>query len=301
MKNVVKMLSDAWKSINSRTKIALKPKKCGLIKERENVNIPHASEKPNIIGTSICGGNTALFIADERFGLDAGDGINSLPLPDHLFISHHHEDHIAGLLGVGCRSARENKEVNVYVGKRLPPYVLNWIEDFQKENSENRLNIHYVDGGDSIKIDENRKLEFFNTNHSEGSLGISLLKNDKNILTYTGDINLKDKKMRDEDHLHSAENLIVEASYFGHEMTDPLYDAFGHSSFKDIDQLIKERKKLPKSLTYVHVPYSSSFMQFCSTIEKNMKDNGVKNVGYIPTCYRGFKDPMKPEPRKRIR
>lgn len=300
MKNVIRTVSDVWKSINSRTKIFQKPTNCNLMKEKEIVTAPLSSEKPNLIGTSICGNNTAIFVADEKIGLDAGNAIDELPLPDHLFISHHHEDHLTGLLSVGCRSAKEDKEVNVYIGKRLPPYVLDWIEEFQKENPKNKLNVRYVDGGDSIKIDKKRRLEFFNTNHSEGSLGVSLIKKKKNILTYTGDINLKSKQMRDEPHLHSAENLIVEASYFGHEATDPLYDAFNHSSFKDIDKLIKERKKPLKSLTYVHIPYSSSFMQFCSTVENHIEQNGVENIGYIPTCYRGFQNPMKPKPRKRI-
>jgi hypothetical protein len=145
-------------------------------------------------------------------------------------------------------------------------------------------------------------LEFFDINHSPGSMGVSLMRKngneEKNYITYTGDINLADEKMRREPHLHDAKHLITEASYFGFPLSEPIYMAWSHSSFDDVKRLLDERKIPPDSVTLMHIPYAKSLMVPCQTVEWNINDSKANNVGYIPTCLSGLKNPLKPKDRK---
>ena len=103
--------------------------------------------------------------------------------------------------------------------------------------------------------------------------------------------------MRADRHLHNAKNLIIEASYYGHKLTEPIYDSWSHSSFDDIDLLLNERKVPPDSVTYMHLPYAKLFMTPCKSVELTIKSDRTKDVGYIPTCLDGLKNPLKPRSR----
>ena len=302
---LVKQLANTWKNYSAKLSFSDLPMECILSDKSESIPIQFKKKGFDLVGNSICGDDTALLTEKGRIGLDAGASSGSLPLPDHLFISHHHDDHIIGLRTLACRSAEEEKKVDVYLGRDLPEVTLNWIRLMEEKNPNIGTQFHFVDEDDVVDIDGNTKLEFFRTNHSQGSLGVSIMKKKRNgkfenYITYTGDINLRDPEMRKEPHLHSAKNLIVESSYLGNELSKPLYESWGHSSFQDVKQLLDEREKKPKSLTTVHLPYTKGVMLTCDRIEKELEGSRSRDVGYIPSCFEEGTNPMEPRNRRKI-
>jgi hypothetical protein len=248
-----------------------------------------------LVGSSIASSGTALLADRGRLGLDAGPPIEHLPLPKSIFVSHHHHDHISGLRNVACRSAALDKEISLFVSGRMPEDQLNWIEEAVGSVEGSKVQIEYVNGGDRVDLGEGRALEFFPTNHSEGSLGVSLMKveegRERNYLTYTGDIVLDDERMRREPHLREADNLVVESSYLGGMGLSPIssriYKVFAHSSFDSGRRFLGDLEEPPDSVTYVHLPYAPQLPLTCGLVERRIEGHRAKDVGYIPTCLDG--------------
>ena len=92
MKGILRKLSDAWKDINSKAMLSAVPIDCKIFVEERVANIDEPRSDFFVFGTSINGDDTALLVEGGKIGLGAGYSIDKLPLPDHLFISHHHED-----------------------------------------------------------------------------------------------------------------------------------------------------------------------------------------------------------------
>lgn len=304
MRSLIKKISDKWKDTGAKYVLKTLETKCSVLNKKEGKNIKLPDDF-NIFGTSICGDDTALLIEDGTIGLDAGPSARNIPLPDHLFISHHHPDHFTGLPAVGCKSAESGKKVHVYMGNNFPEFAYDFVKKVQQTNPDNNLEFHYVDKNSIVDIDKNTSLKFFNTNHSEGSLGMSVFKKQNGIFsnhtTFTSDVILGDPEMRKEPYLHSAKNLIVETSYFGNGASDIIYRAFGHSSLRDVNTLLQERKDYPDSITLIHIPYGKDIPIRCDEFEENIKEAGLDdNVGYIPSCRNGITHPLTPKSRKRV-
>lgn len=299
-KNGFQRFFDRFKDFNRSRKLMFKELKCENIKEKPKIDQPSCPDI-SVFGTSICGDDTALQVECGLLGLDAGPSVSKMPLPDHLFISHDHDDHIRGLPDVACMTMREQKDIDVYIGNKINDNTKAWIQKIHDINPENHMHVHFVNHGDHVQLDGENELEFFDTNHSPGSMGVSLIRKKghvkENYITYTGDINLADNKMREDRHLHDARHLITEASYFGFPLTDPMYMAWSHSSFDDVKRLLDERKIPPDSVTFMHIPYAKSLMVPCPMIEWNINDSRANDVGYVPTCLSGLKNPLKPANR----
>ena len=143
MKSFLTKLSDTWKDFNSKAMLSTVPISCLLVEREKVEKIDEPRSDFFVFGTSINGDDTALLVEEGKIGLDAGYSVSRMPLADHLFISHHHQDHIGGLPSIGCRSIEQGKEVNIYIGRDLPQDTYEWIEDFKNENPDNKIKFHY--------------------------------------------------------------------------------------------------------------------------------------------------------------
>jgi hypothetical protein len=298
--------ADAWKNFNTKNRLSLQTVTCGEGEEEAKVEWASGTDF-ELFGTSICGDDTALLTEGGRLGLDAGPSASKLPLPDVIFLSHHHHDHISGVPEVSCKSARLGKPVTILVGRGIPREAAEWLEAVSGSVPGSKVTVEYVSPGQRVKWGEGGRdaLEFFETNHSRGSLGVSVLRGEgpemRKHITYTGDIDLSDPEMNVDPHILEAEHLITEASHLGSPLSEGLYQALSHSSFDDSKRLLERRSTEPKSVTYVHLPYAKVAPVSCGLVEMKIKDHRAGDVGYIPSCLGLGKGAMSPSGRKSLK
>ena len=96
-----------------------------------------------------------------------------------------------------------------------------------------------------LKIDNNINYEFFDVLHDDTSLGVSINKNGKREITYTGDLSIKEMRKKDLikyiPQLLDTNTLIIENSIpSSMSFMTPVIDLFGgrHSSIDDIEWLV---------------------------------------------------------------
>jgi phosphoribosyl 1,2-cyclic phosphodiesterase len=195
------------------------------------------------LDTSLYGGNTAcleVFTKDDtRIILDAGTGLRdtwSNP-PDsgvaHIFITHGHADHLAGLWFFKPLHM-PHWTTNLYL-----PVWLDTLPDFfyqfgffpvPFEQLEGQVTRRPVRAGDRISLGR-AAVEAFAVCHPGGGLGYRVM-DDHSVLVYTGDHEIRPgQAAKDEavEFLRGADLAVVDAQY---NLAD-YQPGFGHSAWED--------------------------------------------------------------------
>jgi cAMP phosphodiesterase len=137
---------------------------------------------------------------DNDVLLDAGTGVGDLPLEElhsirHVFLTHSHLDHIAGLPMLIDSIFTESVEVPVTVYGRqetldaIREHLFNWViwPDFSKLPNEANPMLRYVvcNPGDTITIDH-RNFHAVDVEHSVPSIGYTV-QNSGGVFAVSGD------------------------------------------------------------------------------------------------------------------
>lgn len=143
---------------------------------------------------------TTCFLLDHDILLDAGTGISTLDVQqlaaiDHVFLTHAHLDHVAGLAFLadtvlGKRHGPVTVHASEQVIDALKKHLFNWVlwPDFASiPDTENPVICWSpLRHGEPIEID-GRQISYFPVNHTEGSAAYWLHSGQSGLL-FTGDM-----------------------------------------------------------------------------------------------------------------
>ncbi|MFZ6872381.1 3',5'-cyclic-nucleotide phosphodiesterase [Undibacterium sp. Di27W] len=143
---------------------------------------------------------TTSLLIDQDVLLDAGTGLSRLNIEqlvaiDHVFISHCHLDHVAGLaLLMDAAFGKRSKPVTVHataeVLHALKTHIFNWIiwPDFSTLPNTDKPSMQYqeMQPGTTISLGD-RLITSHTVNHTPGSVGYWVRTADKGFL-FTGDM-----------------------------------------------------------------------------------------------------------------
>jgi glyoxylase-like metal-dependent hydrolase (beta-lactamase superfamily II) len=166
--------------------------------------VGHAGMKLQVLG---CAGGiggrerfTTCLLVDDDILLDAGTGLTHLPLDrllriDHVFVTHAHLDHVAGLAFLldavqGKRSAPVAVHATGNVIAALKKHLFNWVlwPDFAAiPDAQNAiLRWQSLETGDALALGD-RRISSMAVNHTVGSAAY-LVRNDADGFLFTGDM-----------------------------------------------------------------------------------------------------------------
>ncbi|HEX2138351.1 MAG TPA: 3',5'-cyclic-nucleotide phosphodiesterase [Woeseiaceae bacterium] len=146
------------------------------------------------------GSRTSAMMIDNDVLLDAGTGVGDLPLEElhsirHVFLTHAHLDHIAGLPMLIDSIFTETVDVPLTVYGRketldaIRTHLFNWViwPDFAKLPSEENPMLRYVvcNPGDTITI-EHRAFHAVDVQHSVPAIGYTV-QNSGGVFAVSGD------------------------------------------------------------------------------------------------------------------
>ncbi len=194
----------------------------------------HCAMKLQVLG---CAGGiggrerlTTSLLVDDTILLDAGTGLTSLAVDelariDHVFITHSHLDHVAGLaLLVDAVQGRRATPITVHATERivsaLQRHLFNWVlwPDFAMipDKASPSMQWSVVEHGATVTFD-GCSLTSHAVNHTVGSAAY-LVQNDRSGFLFTGDMASTPElweAMRNEKRLSK---IIVDCSFSDAEM-----------------------------------------------------------------------------------
>ena len=168
---------------------------------------------------------TTSMLIDDDVLLDAGTGLSLLSLEqlaaiDHVFISHSHLDHVAGLaLLMDAVFGKRSKPVTVHataeVLHALKTHVFNWIiwPDFNTlPNAEQpSMQYHEMPAGSSLTLCS-RTITSHAVNHTPGSVGYWVRAGGRGFL-FTGDMASTPALWQDIGRQPGLDMVIVDCSF----------------------------------------------------------------------------------------
>lgn len=172
------------------------------------------------------GSRTSAMLIDDDVLLDAGTGIGELQLDDlqtirHVFLTHAHLDHIAGLPMLIDSIFTEHVDVPVTVyGRRetleaLKAHVFNWViwPDFACLPSADRPMLRYAEcnPGDSVKIGH-RVFNAIDVTHSIPSIGYTI-RNSGGAFAVSGDTKTNRTLWPALNECADLKALVIEVSF----------------------------------------------------------------------------------------
>lgn len=185
------------------------------------------------------GSRTSAMLIDDDVLLDAGTGIGDLALEDlhsirHVFLTHAHLDHIAGLPMLIDSIFTEDVDVPVSVYGRsetleaLKAHLFNWViwPDFSQLPSPDKPMLRYVvcNPGDTVTI-RHRDFYAIDVEHSVPSIGYTV-QNSGGVLAVSGDTKANRTLWPVLNACDDLKALVIEVS-FPNEMAR-LADTAGH-------------------------------------------------------------------------
>ncbi len=168
---------------------------------------------------------TTSFLLDEDILIDAGTGLGDLPLNQmtgirHIFLTHSHMDHIAGLpLLADSMFGIHDEPIVVHALektiKALKVHVFNWIiwPDFSELPNKKKpcLRFEIMQPGEIINI-RNRNIEMIPVNHTVPGVGYRV-SNDKGAVAFSGDTTTNDTLWDSLNRHERLDLLFVESAF----------------------------------------------------------------------------------------
>ncbi|MCG8369377.1 MAG: 3',5'-cyclic-nucleotide phosphodiesterase [Proteobacteria bacterium] len=189
-------------------------------------------------------------LVDNDVLIDAGTGIGDLELGDldsirHVFLTHAHLDHIAGLPMLADRVFDENFDVPLTVYAReetlraVQEHLFNgviWPDFTRLPSPENpMLRWHVISPGDTITIDD-RNFYAVDVMHTVPSLGFTV-QNAGGVFAVSGDTRTNETLWPVLNACDNLKVLVIEVS-FPDEMADLAVDA-GHYTPQSLTEDLK--------------------------------------------------------------
>lgn len=203
------------------------------------------------------GSRTSALLIDDDVLIDAGTGLGDLELHDidpirHVFLTHSHLDHVAGLPMLVDRIFDENLEVPVTVYAReetlraIQDHLFNdviWPDFSRLPTAENpMMRYHVCSPGDTITINH-REFYAVDVMHSVPSLGYTV-QNSGGAFAVSGDTKTNETLWPVLNACDELKVLVIEVS-FPDEMAW-LADAAGHYTPKTMTDDLKRLKHDPE-------------------------------------------------------
>jgi len=172
------------------------------------------------------GSRTSAMLIDSDVLIDAGTGIGDLALEDlhsirHVFLTHAHLDHIAGLPMLVDANFDEDFELPVTVYARsetldaIKAHLFNDViwPDFARIPSEDRAILRYqvCDPGDTITINH-RRFHAVDVSHSVPSLGYTV-QNSGGVFAVSGDTRTNETLWPALNACDDLKALVIEVSF----------------------------------------------------------------------------------------
>lgn len=196
------------------------------------------------------GARTSAMLVDNDVLIDAGTGIGDLELGDldsirHVFLTHAHLDHIAGLPMLADRVFDEDFDVPLTVYAReetlraIQEHLFNgviWPDFTRLPSPENpMLRWHVISPGDTITI-ERRNFYAVDVMHTVPSLGFTV-QNSGGVFAVSGDTKTNETLWPVLNACDDLKVLVIEVSY-PDEMADLAVDA-GHYTPQSVTEDLK--------------------------------------------------------------
>lgn len=196
------------------------------------------------------GGNTfcvEIVAGDHLIIFDAGTGISNIEVSDkfsqvHLFFTHYHIDHIAGLYYFSYLQD-STKTVNFYgfdnnrsLQKMIGDIFDSAFFPVELQNFGASYTFHSMGGFDTLQLSDDLKISTFPLEHPGGCMGYAVYYKDKKISICT-DTSLPTGKILTEfyDFVNGSDYMIFD-SFF---MPEEYINGWGHSSYEDALTVLK--------------------------------------------------------------
>lgn len=179
------------------------------------------------IGTNL---RTTAFLIDNDILIDAGTGLGDLALTDmsdihHIFLTHSHMDHIAGLPLLVDSIFRICKQPIVVHAQRktinaLKTHIFNWViwPDFSALPSKENPSVCFevMAPGDKVTI-RSREIEMIAVNHTVPGVGYSVSTAQATV-AFSGDTTTNDSFWEALNRYDNIDLLFVEAAFANHDI-----------------------------------------------------------------------------------
>jgi 3',5'-cyclic-nucleotide phosphodiesterase len=201
---------------------------------------------------------TTCMLLDDDILIDAGTGLSSLGMDelvniDHVFISHTHLDHVAGLaLLLDAVLGKRSKPITVHASEKviatLKQHMFNWLlwPDFAEIPSAEEAILRWQPMQPGITLElGGRFITAYPVNHTVDAVGYWVHNNSKGFL-FTGDLATTPELWARFAHEPKLEKIIVDCSFPNAER------ALANLSRHYCPQtLIDDIQALPKSIEFL--------------------------------------------------
>ena len=173
---------------------------------------------------------TTSFLLDEDVLIDAGTGLGDLPLNQmtgvrHIFLTHSHMDHIAGLpLLADSMFGVHDEPIVVHAQektiKALKAHIFNWViwPDFSELPNKKTpcLAFEVMQPGEKITI-RHREIEMIPVNHTVPGVGYCV-STGKGVAAFSGDTTTNDTLWQALNRHPKIDLLFVESAFSNHDL-----------------------------------------------------------------------------------
>jgi ribonuclease BN (tRNA processing enzyme) len=173
---------------------------------------------------------TTSFLIDDDLLIDAGTGLGDLPLNHmtgirHIFLTHSHMDHIAGLpLLADSMFGVHDEPIVVHAQektiKALKAHIFNWViwPDFSElPNKENpSIRFEVMNPGDRVTI-RSREIEMIPVNHTVPGVGYCVLSR-RACIAFSGDTTTNDTLWEVLNRYENIDLLFVESAFSNNDI-----------------------------------------------------------------------------------
>jgi ribonuclease BN (tRNA processing enzyme) len=217
---------------------------------------------------------TTSLLLDDDILVDAGTGVQRLTLKElhkirHIFLTHSHLDHIAGLpLLIDTLFRASDSPVTVHALpetiETLKAHIFNWKvwPDFAALPDKKNPSLRYVpmQHGEEIVMGK-RRIFMMEANHTVPAAGY-VISSETGSVAFSGDTTVNDSAWAVLNKLDNLQVLIVECAFANQEQE--LSDLARHYCPKYLaDDIRKLRKKPRVAITHLKPGYEEHIMREC--------------------------------------